>query len=255
MDALVEATAALFDRYSVDHRLGEVAPLLDRVEDLLAGGCSPWAEAYQLRTRARLAHHLGDYRQVAILNKRMLALPWVQRSPRLGGEAWVALGEINRLRGSLDQASKCYAFADELLADSGSAAAWLPRLNRVLVLMARGEHQAAATEADRIWHTAHRLGLLGVLTPAAALVLRFRSGDPEGEAVALPLRELTEAVRAGNAAETDYIDLLLTAGQMAQDAGFETRARRLWRLAAIVMRQLGRRDDARKLEARLVPRG
>jgi len=250
-EALVESAAGQFERQSIDGRLSEVGSLLDEASAQVAAGGSEWARVYLLRTRARLALHLADYAECVALNQEILALPYARCSPRFAGEAWVALGEVHRLRGDLAGAEDAYDRAVELLAQTGAAVAWLPRLNQVLVLIARGQHQRARARAESLWLTVGRLGLTGIMAPAAALVLRYRAGDDPDEPLRQPLRELTEAVRAGNASESDYVDLLLAAAQAAQAIGRPDRVRRLWHLAAIVLRQLDRDDEARALEVQM----
>jgi hypothetical protein len=96
-----------------------------------------------------------------------------------------------------------------------------------------------------------RLGLTGILPPAAALVIRHRAGEADDRAFQDALRELTEAARSGGAAEADYVELMREAAAAALVIDRPDRARQLWRLTAIVLRQLDRDDEARELERQL----
>ncbi len=251
VDVHVEAAAQLFERMSIDGRLDECQALLGEAGRVLPAEGHPWARCLLHTTLARLALHLADYAEVVLQYQSLLAVPFAQGNPRFEAQAWLALGEVHRLRGDLDQALQAYDRAEAMLSDSGAAMAWLPRLNRVLVLIARGEHAEARAQAEQCWTTAVQLGLTGVLPPAAALAVRHRAGESDERAYREVLRELTEAARAGNASESDYADCMLAGAEAAVAAGRADRARQLWRLAAIVLRQLDRDEEARALEARI----
>jgi tetratricopeptide (TPR) repeat protein len=247
----VDAAVQLFERLSIDGRLKECEAQLAEAEDALGDAAEPCARALLQNTRARLSLHLSDYADVVLRYRELLARPFVQGNARFEGQAHLALGEVHRLRGDLDRAVRSYAQAEALLADSGAAIGWLPRLNRGLVLVARGEHAAARNQAEQCWHTAVQLGLTGILPPAAALVIRHRAGEADERSFQDALRELTEAAGSGGAAEAAYVELMREAAAAALAIDRPDRAGQLWRLTAVVLRQLDRDDEACELERQL----
>lgn len=251
----VDAASALFERLCIDGRLPESEALLAEAEAALGDAPEPYARALLQTTRARLSLHLSDFLDVLLRYRELLEQPFVQGNARFEGAAHLAMGEVHRLRGDPVRALRSYDRAEALLADSGAAMGWLPRLNRVLLLIAQGEHHQARAQAERCWHTAVQLGLTGILPPAAALVIRHRAGEPDDRAFREALRELTDAARSGGASEADYVDLMRAGADAALAIGRPDRARQLWRLTAIVLRQLDRDDEARALAQELAGQG
>jgi tetratricopeptide (TPR) repeat protein len=162
-----------------------------------------------------------------------------------------ALGELARQQGELDEAERAYRRALEIDEGIGSKSAWMDRLNLGLVLLARGDFEAAQRLSARVVRdlgpspepSQRCLVLVQRLPPLA------HAGD--WAAWAVTLTEARHLLGETGLADGDVAWLLELAGDEAQARGAVEPAQAALELAAAQWRALGRPERAEAVRRRI----
>ena len=202
--------------------------------------------AYVLLDRAMLAKQVGRMEHASGLIRA--ARRGLRNASKLERANLVHdLGEVERLRGRLDEAVRCYREALVVYDAVGSMYGTYARMNLGLALQARGEYVAAARllrealpEVERQGRRVLVAGAHVFLLPCCAATLDWNGWDEHARAG-------FEALEATEVFEIDFARAAHLAAQLATDAGQPDRARRAWQVA--LAQWQGLRQPERAAEA------
>jgi len=189
-------------------------------------------EARKLLTQARSAYHKAGQR-------------WGE------GMSLNALGEIQRHQGDLKRAESTYRAAQDRLQAIGSPDVAYPRVNLALVLLDRGRYREARRRLEEglaTFESQGRQPMIGcvhlALLPCLAHFYDWTAWDTHFQSAVTILEET-------GIKDVDLARLASKAGDMAQKARKRSRAKEAWTFALEHFRELGQREKAREVEARI----
>lgn len=233
-------------------RRGDLVGASRTFEQALAGyeeSAEPARVSACLQSLAAVYHEAGDFdRALAVyhdLRARQGAL-----GNRLGiADAIVGAAEIARRRGELDVAEAGYREAIELLQSHGPFRRVAPEINLALVLLARDRIDEARAALDELSRRSGQ-GPRTYRAIVCAAMLVAEAAAPE-DAWAAAWRGVELDVLERSEAHSDIAWCAGRAGDRAAEAGYPARARLGWAMAWDQWTQLGRTDEARRVEERL----
>jgi len=169
------------------------------------------------------------------------------------GNACNLLGEIQRQRGDLDAAARSYAEGARLFELAGSSADVVSILNLALIEVLRGRYLEGLQISEDLAREAHQAGHEMLRTFARAVGLPGLAEDCQGARLDAELDDLEPALVGTQLVDPDVATCARVAGDRCAVHGDRARAERLWRLAEVQWRALGRSDELEELARRHTP--
>jgi len=169
------------------------------------------------------------------------------------GNACNLLGEIQRQRGDLDAAARSYAEGARLFELAGSSADVVSILNLALVEVLRGRYLEGLQISEELADDAHQAGHEMLRTFARAVGLPGLAEDCQGTRLDAELADLEPALVGTHLVDPDVATCARLAGDRCAVHGDRARAERLWQLAEVQWRALGRTAELEDLARRRTP--
>lgn len=233
-------------------QLKSALTLLDEAEQLARRVGDTSTVSLTQRTVGKVSIELKDYPRAITLLEDVL-----RQSDQVGDRHAVAdilndLGEVYRLTGDLTAAEKRYREALELFKSIGSESDCLvPQFNLATMLVTRRKFGEGQEIFERLAKTCQRRGILGLLALVHCCLLPCKASREDWAQWDDHFSQASRLLDETGVVEPDGARSLVLAGDLADIAGEDRRARRAFELALTLYTKLDYQTEMEDVSAKL----